>query len=107
MRIIFREPGKSPRTMIVPNDLETLQDLVGGLIEHIQLKPGLGLIINEEGKLRGMENNFFLPAINDMIVGPAVFVGEDGEEFSDISEYDHAMIMMYFEAELDALGGKP
>ena len=42
--------------------------------------------MNEEGKLRGLEPNFYLGAIGDTIVGPVLVVGENGDEFADLPE---------------------
>ena len=96
MRILFKEPGKEPRTMVVPNELGVLQQLVDGYIEHIKLKDGIGIIVNEEGKLNRMEPNFYLWKIQDMIHGPAIFLGEDGEDFTDLSDDDIHTIKLLF-----------
>lgn len=42
------------------------------------------MIVNEEGKLIGLPPNFRLNY--DTIVGTAVFVSADGEEFAGLSE---------------------
>ena len=86
MRVIFKEPGKEPRTMIIPNTLKMLQDLVGGYIETIRVSDRAILIMNEEGKLKGLEPNFFFGAIGDIIVGPVIIVGDGGEDFTDLPE---------------------
>ena len=86
MRIIYKEPGKEPRTMIVPNTLKMLQDLVGGYIETLKIADNVVMIFNEEGKLLDLAPNFFFGAIGDVILGPVVFCEEDGEEFSSLSD---------------------
>ena len=86
MRVIFKEPGKEPRTMIIPNTLKMLQDLVGGYIETIRVSDRAILIMNEEGKLKGLEPNFFFGAIGDIIVGPVIIVGDGGEDFTDLPD---------------------
>ena len=73
MRIIYKEPGKEPRTMIVPNTLKMLQDLVGGYIETLKIADNVVMIFNEEGKLLDLAPNFFFGAIGDVILGPVVF----------------------------------
>ena len=103
MRVVYKMPGEKPEVRDIGNELEDLQELVQGWIEHVTLKEGLGLIINEEGKLHGMMPNFFLPRIEDMIVGPAVFVGEAGGDFTDIAEEDADLILLFFGAGLDEL----
>ena len=93
MRAIYKEPGKEAEVVHIDNDLETLQKLVGGYIEHLTFITGVGLIMNEEGKLTGMDPNFRYGY--DMVVGPAIFVGEEGEDFTDIAD-DKAMRVMEF-----------
>lgn len=85
MRIIFKEPHKDPRTMIIPNDLSVMQDLVGGHIEVVRFKYGLIGIVNEEGKLLGLEPSG-LNYYGDQLVGNVILCGEDGEEFADVPE---------------------
>ena len=96
MRVIYKEPGKDAEVRNIDNTLKALQNLVDGYIEHLDLAPGrLGLIVNEEGKLNDMKKNFFLMSYNDTIFGPAIFVGEAGENFTDISDEDAMLVMEY------------
>lgn len=45
------------------------------------------MIVNEEGLLRGMSPNPIASlAAGTQIVGPAVVVGVDGDEFTDVPE---------------------
>lgn len=69
----------------IENTLEALQHAVDGYIETVTLIPGKAvMIVNEEGLLRGMVPN---PAASMIagakIVGPALIVGVDGDEFTD------------------------
>lgn len=81
---IIIEPGKAPRMETIYNELHTLQRLVDGYIEVCPLAEDMVMIINEEGKLRGLPKNFWMEVIGDYIVGTAVFVGVDGDEFDDV-----------------------
>ena len=92
MRILFKEPGKEPRSMQIPNELKILQDLVGGLIEPIKVADNVVAICDEEGKLKGLEPNFFFGAIGDVIVGPVIFAGERGDEFCSLADDDADLI---------------
>jgi len=65
--------------------LEELQKAVGGYIQVVNLGNGTLLVINEEGKLRGLKENVEATALardaealfpNDYIVGPAVHIPE-------------------------------
>ena len=89
MLIAIKEPNEKIAYKVVSEiTLEMLQELVGGYIEVYSTiamqKIKLVAVINEEGKLRGMTPNFW--AVRDIIVGPAVFVGRDGENFGSLTE---------------------
>lgn len=70
----------------IENTLEALQKAVDGYIETVTLVRGYAvMIVNEEGLLRGMPSNLAASAVAARkIVGPALVVGVDGEEFADI-----------------------
>lgn len=72
----------------IDNTLEALQKAVDGYIETVTLIQGRAvMIVNEEGLLRGMSPNPIASlAAGTQIVGPAVVVGVNGEEFTDIPE---------------------
>lgn len=84
----LRLEDRSSITADIENTLEALQATVGGYIEAVTLVPGKAvMIVNEEGLLRGMTANPIASAVaNTQIVGPAVVVGVDGEEFTDVPE---------------------
>lgn len=89
MRILYKEPEKAPHTMIIPNDdLGIMQQLVDGYIEIVLLASDIAIVCNDEGKLRGMEANFYAEAIDDVICGPAFLCKIDGEDLTGISDYD-------------------
>ena len=105
MRVLMKEPGKDPRTMVIPNALGMLQQLVDGYIETHTLTDGLVMIVNEEGKLKGLEPNFYVAALDDTILGTAIFCGEDGEEFTDIDEHDLTILQTFFSLDDIITGG--
>ena len=72
----------------IENTLEALQRAVCGYIECLPLIPDRAvMIVNEEGLLRGMvPNRSASRGAGMMIVGPALIVGVDGEEFTDVPE---------------------
>lgn len=86
MRAIYKAPGREPQRVEIGNELNVLQQIVGGYIETVRISDGAILIVNEEGKLKGLEPNFFFGAIGDVIVGPVLIVGENGDEFADLPE---------------------
>ena len=72
-------------------DLKTAQEFVGGYVEGISFPNGDYLIVNEEGKLRGLElnepatklwretfdNDNFITGRKDIVVGNAILIKKD------------------------------
>ena len=98
------EVGAPPEIKEIPNELSGLQHEVGGLIECVYLDDGSIAVVNEEGKLNGMEPNRRLGA--DIICGPFFICGDtlDGD-FASLSE---EQIQKYSEkfAEISAFTGE-
>ena len=77
-------PGCRPEAVTVPNTLQAMQEMVGGLIQVIGLDHGICLVCNDEGKLMGLEGNRRLG--DDIVVGTFFLVGENGRgEFRSLS----------------------
>ena len=96
IKVLIKNPGRPARMVEIDNTLETLQGLVGGYIEVVlpeRNNEGILMIVNEEGKLRRMEANFALG--DDLIVGTAIFIGEDGEEFRGLTEHEAGLARGY------------
>ena len=93
MRALYKIPSSTKfHQILVPNDLHTLQDQVGGYIETVTagVDPDVVLICNEEGAIRkDMEYNCVIRckdargAFDCPFYGPILMVGVDGEEFAD------------------------
>ena len=87
IRVIVKRPDeKYGHVTHMSNTLQAFQKAVDGPIETISIVPqGIVCIVNEEGKLRNLEPNFYMgrAPFGDRIVGTAVIVGTDGEEFCD------------------------
>lgn len=78
--------GRSIEKIEIENTLKALQKAVDGYIETVTLIGGYAvMIVNEEGLLRGMPSNLTASAVAARkIVGPALVVGVDGDEFTDV-----------------------
>ena len=87
MRVLYKAPGEAPRTMVIPNELGVLQQLVGGYIEVVKIGRIL-IIVNEEGKLEQLEKNFRVEVYDDTIRGSAIFVRANGAEFDSLTGKD-------------------
>lgn len=83
--VLIKEPGQKPRPFNIENQLETLQYIVDGYIEVVQLGCDILAIVDEEGKLKGKERNYWLPN-GDCLVGTIIFCSTKGEEFAGLSE---------------------
>ena len=84
IRVLVKEPGKEAELREIPNTLEDLQSAVGGYIKTVTFAEDCTLVVNEEGKLKGLPMNFRI--FGDVIVGTAVLAGVDGEEFCSLTD---------------------
>lgn len=77
------EPGRAPEEVTIPNTLEAMQKIVGGLIEIVYLDD-VCLVCNEEGKLMGLEGNRRVG--RDIISGTFFLAGDtDYGEFCSLT----------------------
>ena len=81
--------------------LESYQQLVGGYIEIIYPFDGyeVALVLNEEGKLKGLPVNRYLMQDGipyDIIVGDAFVIGahDDEEDFTSLTDEEADAVMM-------------
>jgi len=67
--------------------LKNLQNTVGGHIEVIDLCPGAVILCNENGKIDGLDENFWMGfgKLSDIVVGTVIVIGLKGEEFTDLT----------------------
>jgi len=79
VKILIKEPYKEPYIREIDNELDTLQEIVGGYIECVEhpKAKGVDIYVNEEGKLDGLAGNFWLPEYEDCVVGTCFMVGFD------------------------------
>lgn len=83
----LRVQGIIAELVDVKNELEALQAAVGGYIETIGLQGGAVMIVDEEGRLKGYSPNSLASLVAGTdIVGYALIVGADGDEFDDVPE---------------------
>lgn len=83
IRILIVEPNKEPRQVKVEHTVQNLQNIVGGLIEIVELEHNVDLICNEEGKLRSLELNRAIT--NDIIAGTFFIAGQHKGETISLS----------------------
>lgn len=85
---VLKLEGLSITETEIENTLEALQAAVDEYIEAVTLVQDRAvMLVNEEGLLRDLPLNPVASAVaNTQIVGTAIVVGVDGEEFTDIPE---------------------
>lgn len=91
IKVIKVEPKKEPEVVMLNNEYKDLSAAVGGLIQIVYpYSDKVGLMLNDEGKLLGMEPNRSLKDedgnIYDVIAGTFYVVGLDEENFGSLSE---------------------
>ena len=80
MRVITLRPGETPKYNEIPSYLDLLQALqhfCKGYIETVEIKDGILAIVNEEGRLLGMDIACVVPSIRQSLCGPVVFCRHD------------------------------
>lgn len=85
MDVLIIEPERAPRLAEISGDLESLQGIVGGLIEAVYpYDDPVALICNEEGKLLGLPLNRELEGY-DIIAGTFLFCGLSEDDFDSLT----------------------
>lgn len=83
MRALKKNPGEVWKVIEIENDLQALQEAVGGYIEAVTIAEDCCILVDEEGRLKGLPYNTTICGYD--LVGPALLVGVDGEDFTDVS----------------------
>ena len=95
IKVLHLPPKGHPKPHELINTLDGLQEAVGGLIEFIPLDGNYSLLLNEEGKLIGLEPNRRLGS--DVLVGDVYVVKEnDDGELISMEEWELKMFCSLF-----------
>ena len=89
MRILVVEAGKLPGVREIDGSLESMQKIVGGLIQAVYpFEEPVALICNDEGKLLGLPLNRLLSETRDIISGTFIVAGchPDTDHFSSLTK---------------------
>ena len=94
MKVIGKKFGKRPEVMEIENELKDLQGFVGGHIEVPFISPALRdrnivVVVNEEGKLRGLQPTLALVhdgEVIDCLVGQLFFCSTDKDDFASLND---------------------
>lgn len=82
------------QTKKVANDLEPLQELVGGLLEPVNMRFGLLLLCNEEGLIRKLPVGYAVATLLGIIPvrGDFFICRRAGGEFTSVHTRDYRII---------------
>lgn len=84
MKVVIKKVGQEPEVKEIENDLNVLQDIVGGYIECFYIADNIICICNEEGKILGLPENFICDS--DIIVGDVIFCAAGEEDFDSLTD---------------------
>ena len=84
MKVVVKKPGKPAAVKVIDGTLEEMQAIVGGHIETVTVVDKIVCVCNEEGILRDLPYNFFLPP--HFICGTAFFCGIDGDDMVGLDD---------------------
>lgn len=84
IRVLIVEPNEEAKQVRVEHSLKDLQDIVGGLIEFVELDGNTDLISIEEGKIMNLALNRVLG--RDVIAGTFIIVGQHNGKTISLSK---------------------
>lgn len=77
IKVLKVKPHEHPEVYMLKNTLEAIQEAVGGYIDIVGLDDNVCILLNDEGKLIGLEGNRRIGS--DIIVGDFFVCGSDEE----------------------------
>ena len=77
IKVLKVKPHEHPEVCMLENSLEAMQEAVGGYIDIVGLDDNACILLNDEGKLIGLEGNRRIGS--DIIVGDFFVCGSDEE----------------------------
>ena len=96
MKIVIIEPNEKACVEEIEGNLREMQQIVGGLIETVPLEelPELRIVCNQEGKYRGLEDNF--ANYDDIICGIAFICKNGKEDFAGLTDDEAEQVLELF-----------
>lgn len=91
MRVLVVEPARKPEVREISGALESMQEIVGGLIQVLHpFDEPVALVCNDEGKLLGLPLNRGLRdesgKLYDILSGTFFLCGISGEDLASLTE---------------------
>ena len=79
IRVVIVPPEEAAYIKEIENDLQTMQEIVGGYIEVTKLTQGINIVCNEEGLIKKLPQNKHLPWLVGTVFLISSDVAGDGE----------------------------
>lgn len=99
IKVMAFEPNRPSSVISLPNELEDLQDYVGGYLEPLDMGHDLIMLMNEDGKVRNMKWNRELAIVDqlgrhfvDVICGKFFICRKEDGELASVTDVDIARI---------------
>lgn len=91
IKVVLVRALKAPEVVEIASGLESMQEVVGGLIEQIMpFEEEVAIVCNEEGKMLKLDLNRALKDENgeiyDIIAGTFIICSASGEKFGSLTE---------------------
>lgn len=82
IRAIIKNPGELAYMTVIENNLEKLQEIVGGYIETVTITNDICIVCNEEGRIKKLAENCKILGVD--FVGTIIFIGTNDDEFANL-----------------------
>lgn len=100
VRALLVPVHEQPKLIMLEDNFRQMQKLVGGYIEYFRLDSSTNAVLNEEGKINGMEGNRLVG--NEIICGDFLVVGDNGMgETASLTDEQIAKYMEVFKTPLE------
>jgi len=101
IKVVVAKVGEPAEVIETDNGLEAMQEIVGGLIEPLRIRGAVFMVVNEEGRMRGLPRNRIFtiteegfqpgfkpnPAWSHLtVVGPMFITKTGGEDFVTLTD---------------------
>lgn len=94
MIVVIKEPHKEAEVVDIENSLNSIQSILNGYFESVSFTQELIMLVNEEGKLLGLEPNIM--TVRDVLFGTIIVVAFDGvDDFRSLTVKEIDFILRY------------
>lgn len=92
IKVLHYEPNHFGEVKTIANDFRRFQKMVEGFFQMVYIGGDLAIVCNDEGKIRNMELNRYIPRLQDTIAGPFFICRTKGEDCVSLTDDDIALL---------------